>query len=76
MAYQSLAVVSYCLSFVSINIFVYKVKMIAEEFLTCSLGLELNTDTETEENMDENEEESAESSKEAAEEEAKVGDLH
>ncbi|XP_048822757.1 leucine-rich repeat and WD repeat-containing protein 1 [Lagopus muta] len=50
----------------------WRVKMIAEEFLTCSLGLELNTDTETEENMDENEEESAESSKEAAEEEAKV----
>ncbi|XP_042686022.1 leucine-rich repeat and WD repeat-containing protein 1 isoform X1 [Centrocercus urophasianus] len=50
----------------------WRVKMIAEEFLTCSLGLELNTDTETEENVDENEEESAESSKEAAEEEAKV----
>ncbi|OXB78856.1 UNVERIFIED_CONTAM: hypothetical protein H355_011261 [Colinus virginianus] len=50
----------------------WRVKMIAEEFLTCSLGLEVNTDTETEENMDENEEESAESSKEAADEVAKV----
>ncbi|NXJ13263.1 LRWD1 protein, partial [Odontophorus gujanensis] len=50
----------------------WRVKMIAEEFLACSLGLEINTDTETEENMDENEEESAESSKEAADEVAKV----
>lgn len=49
--------------------------MIAEEFLSYSLGLELNTDTETEEKMDENEEESAEGPKEDAEDVGKVGDL-
>ncbi|NXI74000.1 LRWD1 protein, partial [Anseranas semipalmata] len=50
----------------------WRVKMIAEEFLSYSLGLELNTDAETEEKMDENEEESAESPKEAAEDVAPV----
>ncbi|NXU14232.1 LRWD1 protein, partial [Pardalotus punctatus] len=39
----------------------WRVKMIAEEFLAYSLGLELNSDTEPEEKMDENEEESTES---------------
>ncbi|NXP50416.1 LRWD1 protein, partial [Heliornis fulica] len=46
----------------------WRVKMIAEEFLTYSLGLELNTDSEPDEKMDENEEESTENLKEAAEE--------
>ncbi|KFP35507.1 Leucine-rich repeat and WD repeat-containing protein 1 [Chlamydotis macqueenii] len=46
----------------------WRVKMIAEEFLAYSLGLELNTDPEPEEKMDENEEESTESPREAAEE--------
>ncbi|NXQ51248.1 LRWD1 protein, partial [Catharus fuscescens] len=46
----------------------WRVKMIAEEFLACSLGLELNSDTEPEEKTDEDEEESTESPKEAAEE--------
>ncbi|NXK44394.1 LRWD1 protein, partial [Chauna torquata] len=50
----------------------WRVKMIAEEFLSYSLGLELNTDTETDEKMDENEEESAESPKEAAEDVGQV----
>ncbi|XP_013045322.2 leucine-rich repeat and WD repeat-containing protein 1 isoform X1 [Anser cygnoides] len=50
----------------------WRVKMIAEEFLSYSLGLELNTDTETEEKMDENEEESAEGPKEDAEDVGKV----
>ncbi|NWH64987.1 LRWD1 protein, partial [Geococcyx californianus] len=47
----------------------WRVKMIAEEFLTCSLGLELDTDAEPEEKMDEGEdkEESTESPSEAAE---------
>ncbi|KFO64237.1 Leucine-rich repeat and WD repeat-containing protein 1 [Corvus brachyrhynchos] len=50
----------------------WRVKMIAEEFLAYSLGLELNSDTETEEKMDENEEESTESPREAAEDVAQV----
>ncbi|NXR86364.1 LRWD1 protein, partial [Hypocryptadius cinnamomeus] len=45
----------------------WRVKMIAEEFLANSLGLELNSDTEPEEKTDENEEESTESPREAAE---------
>ncbi|KFV41815.1 Leucine-rich repeat and WD repeat-containing protein 1 [Tyto alba] len=45
----------------------WRVKMIAEEFLAYSLGLELNTDPEPEEARDENEEESTESPREAAE---------
>lgn len=49
--------------------------MIAEEFLSYSLGLELNTDTETEEKMDEDEEESTESPKEDAEDVSKVSDF-
>ncbi|NXD50469.1 LRWD1 protein, partial [Corvus moneduloides] len=53
----------------------WRVKMIAEEFLAYSLGLELNSDTETEEKMDENEEESTESPREAAEDVAQVGDF-
>ncbi|NXC33606.1 LRWD1 protein, partial [Campylorhamphus procurvoides] len=50
----------------------WRVKMIAEEFLSYSLGLELNSDTEPEEKMDENEEESTESPREAAEDVAQV----
>ncbi|NWT93328.1 LRWD1 protein, partial [Urocynchramus pylzowi] len=50
----------------------WRVKMIAEEFLANSLGLELNSDTEPEEKTDENEEESTESPREAAEEVAQV----
>ncbi|XP_036251056.1 leucine-rich repeat and WD repeat-containing protein 1 [Molothrus ater] len=50
----------------------WRVKMIAEEFLANSLGLELNSDTESEEKTDENEEESTESPREAAEEVAPV----
>ncbi|NXU30266.1 LRWD1 protein, partial [Thalassarche chlororhynchos] len=50
----------------------WRVKMIAEEFLAYSLGLELNTDPEPEEKMDENEEESTESPREAAEDVAQV----
>ncbi|NXV69672.1 LRWD1 protein, partial [Molothrus ater] len=53
----------------------WRVKMIAEEFLANSLGLELNSDTESEEKTDENEEESTESPREAAEEVAPVGDF-
>ncbi|NWW30600.1 LRWD1 protein, partial [Panurus biarmicus] len=53
----------------------WRVKMIAEEFLAYSLGLELNSDTEPEEKMDENEEEGTESPREAAEDVAKVGDF-
>ncbi|NXH40979.1 LRWD1 protein, partial [Dicaeum eximium] len=53
----------------------WRVKMIAEEFLACSLGLELNSDSEPEEKTDENEEESTESPREAAEEVAQVGDF-
>ncbi|NXA23861.1 LRWD1 protein, partial [Ibidorhyncha struthersii] len=51
----------------------WRVKMIAEELLACSLGLELNTDPEPEEKMDDNEEESTESPREAAEDMAQVG---
>ncbi|XP_030318307.1 leucine-rich repeat and WD repeat-containing protein 1 [Calypte anna] len=50
----------------------WRVKMIAEEFLTYSLGLELNTDPEPEEKMDENEEESTESPREDAEDVGQV----
>ncbi|KGL93360.1 Leucine-rich repeat and WD repeat-containing protein 1 [Charadrius vociferus] len=50
----------------------WRVKMIAEELLACSLGLELNTDPEPEEKMDESEEESTESPREAAEDMAQV----
>ncbi|KFM00806.1 Leucine-rich repeat and WD repeat-containing protein 1 [Aptenodytes forsteri] len=50
----------------------WRVKMIAEEFLAYSLGLELNTDPEPEEKMDENEEESTESPREAAEDVGQV----
>ncbi|KFO04347.1 Leucine-rich repeat and WD repeat-containing protein 1, partial [Balearica regulorum gibbericeps] len=50
----------------------WRVKMIAEEFLAYSLGLELNTDPEPEENTDENEEESTESPREAAEDVGQV----
>ncbi|NWT34147.1 LRWD1 protein, partial [Cardinalis cardinalis] len=50
----------------------WRVKMIAEEFLANSLGLELNSDTEPEEKTDENEEESTESPREAAEDVAPV----
>ncbi|NWV59674.1 LRWD1 protein, partial [Malurus elegans] len=53
----------------------WRVKMIAEEFLTYSLGLEINSDTEPEEKADENEEESTESPREAAEDVAQVGDF-
>ncbi|NXB83011.1 LRWD1 protein, partial [Vidua chalybeata] len=53
----------------------WRVKMIAEEFLAHSLGLELNSDTEPEEKTDENEEESTESPREAAEDVAQVGDF-
>ncbi|NWZ81916.1 LRWD1 protein, partial [Poecile atricapillus] len=53
----------------------WRVKMIAEEFLSYSLGLELNSDTEPEEKTDENEEESTESPTEAAENVAQVGDF-
>ncbi|KFQ83383.1 Leucine-rich repeat and WD repeat-containing protein 1 [Phoenicopterus ruber ruber] len=50
----------------------WRVKMIAEEFLAYSLGLELNTDPEPEEKTDENEEESTESPMEAAEDVGQV----
>ncbi|NWV46357.1 LRWD1 protein, partial [Daphoenositta chrysoptera] len=50
----------------------WRVKMIAEEFLSYSLGLELSSDSEPEEKTDENEEESTESPKEAAEDVAQV----
>ncbi|KFQ24739.1 Leucine-rich repeat and WD repeat-containing protein 1 [Mesitornis unicolor] len=53
----------------------WRVKMIAEEFLAYSLGLELNTDSEPEEKMDEDEEESTESTaspREAAEDAGQV----
>ncbi|NXU42999.1 LRWD1 protein, partial [Drymodes brunneopygia] len=53
----------------------WRVKMIAEEFLACSLGVELNSDTEPEEKRDENEEESTESPREAGEDVAQVGDF-
>ncbi|NWX70780.1 LRWD1 protein, partial [Alca torda] len=45
----------------------WRVKMIAEELLACSLGLDLSTDPESEEMVDETEEESTESPREAAE---------
>ncbi|NXV18746.1 LRWD1 protein, partial [Cepphus grylle] len=51
----------------------WRVKMIAEELLACSLGLDLSTDPESEEMMDENEEESTESPREAAEDVDQVG---
>ncbi|NWH51471.1 LRWD1 protein, partial [Fregata magnificens] len=50
----------------------WRVKMIAEEFLAYSLGLELNADPEPEEKMDEDEEESTESPREAAEDVSQV----
>ncbi|NWJ06449.1 LRWD1 protein, partial [Crypturellus undulatus] len=50
----------------------WRVKMIAEEFLASSLGLEENTDPKTEEEIDENEEESAESPTEAVEDISQV----
>ncbi|NWH98794.1 LRWD1 protein, partial [Tichodroma muraria] len=53
----------------------WRVKMIAEEFLACSLGLELNSDTEPEEKTDESEEESTENPRETAEDVAQVGDF-
>ncbi|NWR34505.1 LRWD1 protein, partial [Tachuris rubrigastra] len=53
----------------------WRVKMIAEEFLSYSLGLELNSDTEPEEKAEENEEESTESPREDAEDVAQVGDF-
>ncbi|NXY69353.1 LRWD1 protein, partial [Glareola pratincola] len=53
----------------------WRVKMIAEELLACSLGLDLSTDPEPEETMDENEEESTESPSEAAEDVDRVGDF-
>ncbi|NXK81745.1 LRWD1 protein, partial [Amazona guildingii] len=54
----------------------WRVKMIAEEFLACSLGLELNSDPEPEEKMDENEEEeSTESPREDAEDKGQVGEF-
>ncbi|NWR12429.1 LRWD1 protein, partial [Paradoxornis webbianus] len=54
----------------------WRVKMIAEEFLAYSLGLELNSDSEPEEKTDENEEESTESPREAAEDVAQVGHIY
>ncbi|NXJ86300.1 LRWD1 protein, partial [Trogon melanurus] len=53
----------------------WRVKMIAEEFLAYSLGLELNTDPEPEEKRDESEEESTESPTEATEDTSQVGDF-
>ncbi|KAL2297275.1 hypothetical protein Nmel_016571 [Mimus melanotis] len=50
----------------------WRVKMIAEEFLASSLGLELNSDTESEEKTDEKEEESTKSPGEDAEDVAQV----
>ncbi|KFW12382.1 Leucine-rich repeat and WD repeat-containing protein 1 [Eurypyga helias] len=50
----------------------WRVKMIAEEFLSYSLGLELNTDSEPDEKRDESEEESTESPREPAEDVAQV----
>ncbi|NXP40088.1 LRWD1 protein, partial [Leiothrix lutea] len=50
----------------------WRVKMIAEEFLAYSLGLELSSDSEAEEKTEENEEESTESPREAAEDVAQV----
>ncbi|KFZ54008.1 Leucine-rich repeat and WD repeat-containing protein 1 [Antrostomus carolinensis] len=50
----------------------WRVKMIAEEFLAYSLGLELNSDPEPEEKMDEDEEESTESPRAAAEDVGQV----
>ncbi|NXV50460.1 LRWD1 protein, partial [Uria aalge] len=53
----------------------WRVKMIAEELLACSLGLDLSTDPESEEMVDETEEESTESPREAAEDVDQVGDF-
>ncbi|NXE49619.1 LRWD1 protein, partial [Casuarius casuarius] len=50
----------------------WRVKMIAEEFLASSLGLEENTDPKPEEEVDENEEESTESPREVAEDVGQV----
>ncbi|NWX86655.1 LRWD1 protein, partial [Nothoprocta ornata] len=50
----------------------WRVKMIAEEFLASSLGLEENTDPKTEEETDENEEESTESPREVVEDISQV----
>ncbi|NXA35224.1 LRWD1 protein, partial [Eudromia elegans] len=50
----------------------WRVKMIAEEFLASSLGLEENTDPKTEEEVDENEEESTESPREVVEDISQV----
>ncbi|KFV82960.1 Leucine-rich repeat and WD repeat-containing protein 1 [Struthio camelus australis] len=50
----------------------WRVKMIAEEFLASSLGLEENTDPEPEEEIGENEEESTESPREVAEDVGQV----
>ncbi|NXU59665.1 LRWD1 protein, partial [Turnix velox] len=53
----------------------WRVKMIAEEVVASSLGLDLNSDPEPDETMDESEEESTESSGEAAEDVQQVGDF-
>ncbi|NXJ62481.1 LRWD1 protein, partial [Rostratula benghalensis] len=53
----------------------WRVKMIAEELLARSLGLDLNTDPEPEEKMDDSEEESTKSPEEAAEDVDQVGDF-
>ncbi|NXF07347.1 LRWD1 protein, partial [Smithornis capensis] len=53
----------------------WRVKMIAEEFLSSSLDLEINSDTEPENKTDESEEESTESPREAPEEVEQVGDV-
>ncbi|NXD11583.1 LRWD1 protein, partial [Nothocercus nigrocapillus] len=50
----------------------WRVKMIAEEFLASSLGLEENTDPKTEEEIDENEEENTESPREVVEDISQV----
>ncbi|NXY50643.1 LRWD1 protein, partial [Ceuthmochares aereus] len=50
----------------------WRVKMIAEEFVAYSLGLELNADTEPEEKRDESAEESTESPSEAADDVGQV----
>ncbi|NWH70562.1 LRWD1 protein, partial [Piaya cayana] len=76
--HQSLRAVAVCLFFLRIHVFASKVKMIAEEFLAQSLGLELNSDTEPEEKMDEDEhededeEKSTESPSEAADDVGQV----
>ncbi|NXN11939.1 LRWD1 protein, partial [Indicator maculatus] len=50
----------------------WRVKMIAEEFLSCSLGLELNTEPEPEEETEDSEEEATESPREAAQDVTQV----